>query len=356
VAGSAGVAEAATAAAGNDISYPQCGGAFPSNGAFGIVGVNGGRLYTANSCLGTGNGPSELSWAGMNAILYANTGDPGPALSSHWPDGQTSPQPCNTATNPGRDTTQCHYDYGWNGAADSYRDAVNAYVALGWAPVGSTTTPVANEWWLDVETANSWTSTTAFNVDALQGAADYLASVGASSVGFYSGSSSWQPITGNTNQFASQPSWVPGAGTLANAQSKCGGTGPSGGTVAYAQYASGGYDGDWRCGASPPPTGSMQVTVTKGSTVHSQNRFSVPLTATATDTTSAAPIAGGSATIQVASGTCSGPIVGSASGTTTSQGTFAYTFRTKKRGTFCALASVAAPGYANGSGTLTFSV
>src|SRR5206468_4872202 len=140
-------------------------------------------------------------------------------------------------------------------------------------------------WWLDVETANSWTSTTAFNVDALQGAADYLASVGASSVGFYSGSSSWQPITGNTNQFASQPSWVPGAGTLANAQSKCGGTGPSGGAVTYAQYVSGGYDGDWRCGSTGTAT-PMNVTVAKGSTFRSGSRYAVPLTATATDASS----------------------------------------------------------------------
>ena len=67
---------------GYDISYPQCNGTFPNGGAFGIVGVNGGLPYSANPCLGTGDGPSELSWAGMNAGLYANTADPGPALSS----------------------------------------------------------------------------------------------------------------------------------------------------------------------------------------------------------------------------------------------------------------------------------
>ena len=43
------------------------------------MGVNGGRVYIVNPCLGTGDGASELSWAGMNAGLYANTGDPGPA-------------------------------------------------------------------------------------------------------------------------------------------------------------------------------------------------------------------------------------------------------------------------------------
>ena len=170
---------------GFDISWPQCNGNFPSGGAFGIVGVNGGKPFGANPCLGTGNGPSELSWAGMNAQLYANTADPGPALSTHWPNGQTSPKQCNTAANPGSNTLECHYDYGWNAATDSYRDAVNAYVSLGWAQSGATRTPVANQWWLDVETANSWTSTPSLNVQALQGELDYLTSAGAAGIGFY---------------------------------------------------------------------------------------------------------------------------------------------------------------------------
>src|SRR5438105_14700531 len=88
---------AAATTTGFDISYPQCNGTFPTGGSFGIVGVNGGRVHLVNPCLGTGDGPSELSWAGGNAGLYANTGDPGPALSSYWPNGQSSPQACNTA-------------------------------------------------------------------------------------------------------------------------------------------------------------------------------------------------------------------------------------------------------------------
>lgn len=47
--GGSGFAPAVT---GNDISYPQCGAAFPSSPAFGIVGVNGGLANDLNPCLG----------------------------------------------------------------------------------------------------------------------------------------------------------------------------------------------------------------------------------------------------------------------------------------------------------------
>ena len=242
---------AASSSVGFDISYPQCGGAFPSGGAFGIVGVNGGLPFSANPCLGLGANPSELQWAGMNASLYANTADPGPALSSHWPNGQTTPKQCNTATNPGADTAECHYDYGWNAAQDSYQDAVNAYVSLGWAAAGAARTPVANNWWLDVETANSWTSTSTLNVQALQGEVDYLASVGASSVGFYSSPSAWQTITKSTTLFSVYPSWVAGASSLTDAQSRCGTAGFTGGSTSLVQFVSGGFDNDVSCTAQP---------------------------------------------------------------------------------------------------------
>jgi hypothetical protein len=245
---------AASSTTGYDISYPQCNGAFPASPGFGIVGVNDGKPFGANPCLGTGDGPSQLQWAGMGAGLYVNTANPGPALSTHWPNGQMSPEQCDTTTSPGSDTAGCAYDYGWNAAADSYQDAVNAYISLGWAQAGATRTPVANAWWLDVESANSWTSNTAFNVDELQGEADYLSSVGAASVGFYANSSDWLTITGDTTSFAGYQSWVPGASTLSQAQANCAGGGITGGGVALTQYPSGGFDGDYQCGT---PAGSL---------------------------------------------------------------------------------------------------
>jgi hypothetical protein len=227
---------------GYDVSYPQCGGPLPTNVLFAIVGVNDGIVYSANPCLGT-----QVSWAEQyeqTAVLYANTADPGPALSSHWPTGQTSPQVCDAANT---DSASCSYDYGWNAAADSYLDAVKAYVALGKAPSGSTQTPRPNEWWLDVETANSWEQNTTNNVAELQGEVAYLQSQGVAAIGFYSSSSDWQTITGGTTAFAALPSWRPGAGSQAGAQSYCGTGGVTGGPLEYSQYASAGYDADVRC-------------------------------------------------------------------------------------------------------------
>jgi hypothetical protein len=233
---------------GYDISYPQCGGQFPTNAAFGIVGVNKGIVLSPTPCLGTGDGPSELTWAGgVNAQLYANTANPGPALSSHWPNGQPSPRPCNTATSPGSDTADCAYDYGWNVAADSYATAVRAYISLGLASQEATRTPVANVWWLDVETANSWRTDVTLNVAALQGAVGYLGSVGPAGIGFYSTQYQWNQITGGTTAFASFPSWVAGARTARQAASNCGGSGFTGGSVALAQFFATGFDADLPC-------------------------------------------------------------------------------------------------------------
>ena len=232
---------------GYDISYPQCGDPFPAPFDFVIVGVNGGRVYSANPCLGDGFGPSQLAWAGRDAALYANTGNPGPELSSYWPHGQTTPRACDTDANPGDDTLECAYDYGWNAAADSYRIAVEAYISLGWAEPGATRTPVANDWWLDVEIANSWRDDPELNVAALKGAVDYLDSVGARSVGFYSAPHMWRDIVGDTTAFDGLPSWHAGARTLRGARANCDDPSITGGELALTQYLDGGFDANHVC-------------------------------------------------------------------------------------------------------------
>src|SRR4029453_17002495 len=43
---------------GYDVGFPHCGGALPPAPGFGIVGVNGGRVFVANRCL-----EAQLIWA-----------------------------------------------------------------------------------------------------------------------------------------------------------------------------------------------------------------------------------------------------------------------------------------------------
>ena len=233
---------------GYDISYPQCGRPFPAGADFGIVGANHGIDFKPNPCLGPGDGPPELTWAGgARAQFYANTGNPGHDLSSRWPDGQVSPRPCDTAAVPGSDTADCAYDYGWNAAADSYSSAVSAYVFLGLASQGATSTPSPNTWWLDVEITNSWQTDVTLNVADLSGAVAYLQSVNAAGIGFYSTQYQWNQITGGTSVFSAYPSWVAGARSAGQAVASCGAKGFTGGRVALAQYPAVGFDANYLC-------------------------------------------------------------------------------------------------------------
>jgi hypothetical protein len=224
---------------GYDVSYPQCGGSLPSNPAFAIVGVNGGKVFSANPCLAT-----QLAWGGgANAELYANTGNPGPALSSFWPNGQATPRQCDAA-NP--DTVDCAYDYGWNAAQHSFQTAQAAYSSL-----RITASPATTRWWLDVETSNSWRSgsaaSPALNVAALQGEVDFLRGAGVTRLGFYSTQFQWNQITGGSGAFAAYPSWLAGGGTLKGAQQLCTRSAFTGGATVLAQYFASGFDADLPC-------------------------------------------------------------------------------------------------------------
>jgi hypothetical protein len=248
-------AKAAKAPVGYDVSYPQCGRTLPSSAAFGIVGVNNGVLYSTNPCLGT-----QLAWAQRAAnhapAFYANTADPGPAYSSHWPSGQTTPQVCDPAAN---NSTACSYDYGWNGAADSFAIAVKAEQQVNATSLAAATAAAASApWWLDVETANSWQtlepaygqtpSAKANDIAALDGAVAYLHSVGVAQVGFYSTSYQWVQVTGGSgSRFASLPDWIAGYSSLSGAKSGCGRLGFAGGPVRLTQYPANGFDADYAC-------------------------------------------------------------------------------------------------------------
>jgi hypothetical protein len=223
---------------GFDISYPQCNAAYPANPAFGIVGVNGGRVFSVNPCLA-----SQIAWGGGVATeLYVNTGNPGPALSSFWPTGQTTPKFCDPSNT---DTTDCAFDYGWNAAKHSFETAEAAYRQL-----GITTSPSATAWWLDVETSNSWREDNlALNVAALEGEVEYLLRRGATRLGFYSTTYQWGLITGGTKVFAAYPSWGAGARSERVARNLCDSTTTSftGARLALVQYPYQAFDANIRC-------------------------------------------------------------------------------------------------------------
>jgi hypothetical protein len=223
-------------ARGYDISYPQCGSAYPVGASFAIVGVNRGIVFSENPCLA-----SEIAWGGgAQAQLYVNTGNPGPALSSHWPLGQTSPRFCDPA-NP--DTADCAFDYGFNAAAQSFASTLTAYAQL-----GLTDSPSATRWWLDVETSNSWRSDPSLNVAALEGQVAYLRDVaGIASIGFYSTQQQWDTITGGTQAFNQNPSWLAGALSLKGAKDRCARAAFTGNVIVYTQYPYQGFDANYAC-------------------------------------------------------------------------------------------------------------
>ncbi|TMK55034.1 MAG: hypothetical protein E6G59_00835 [Actinobacteria bacterium] len=233
---------------GYDVSYPQCSSTLPKSPTFGIVGVNGGRAYASNSCLA-----SEYAWATTSTStaypkvgFYANTGNPGPVLSTHWPTGQSTPAVCDGTLSEG-----CSYDYGWNAAADSFARAT---------AVAGVDGARAAYWWLDVETGNSWATASdlpswaALNTKDLQGAAAYLAAQGVGQLGFYSTGFQWGQITGlnastSPASFStSYVNWVPGATSLSSAQARCSSAYSfTGARVQLTQYVQSNLDVDYRC-------------------------------------------------------------------------------------------------------------
>jgi hypothetical protein len=228
-------------ALGYDVSFPQCGKTLPTKPAFAILGVNGGLAYSGNPCLAT-----EYTWALTSSStsqprvsFYANTGNPGPTVSTHWPaPGTTTPQPCD-----GSWSAACAYDYGWYAAQDSFNRATSA--------AGSAA--AAAPWWLDVELANSWSTDTSTNSADLQGAVAFLKSVGVSRVGIYAASSHWANIVGastpsspKNDPFRALLNWLPGARTAKEAAQRCATT-LTGGPTRLTQYVSGGFDVDYAC-------------------------------------------------------------------------------------------------------------
>jgi hypothetical protein len=235
---------------GFDVSWPQCDDELPGAFAFAIVGVNGGRVYSANPCLpSNGDDIGQLEWAGRDVQLYANTGNPGPRVSQFWPDGQQVPRECRgDGPFSAADTPDCAYLYGWNAAADSYRVALEAFISAGWAEEDAQELPWATTWWLDVETANSWRFDQRLNVATLEGALDYLESMEVAEVGFYSTPRMWAQLTGGTDAFVDHSAWHAGAHDREDARQRCEDEPAfTGGELRMVQWVEQGLDHNLRC-------------------------------------------------------------------------------------------------------------
>ena len=220
-----------TGTGGYDYSYVQCGSAAPS-AAFGVIGVNAGYPFTYyNSCLGTEYGAASRTG---NAALYINTGyDP----SYTAIDGRHTTQSCadsSLAVN----GTQAQQAAWAVGCSEAQQD-------LTYASSQSAASPTA--WWLDVETANSSSSSDVFlNRYTIQGILDTLRQSTTAPIGIYSTSYQWNTITAGY-QPAVDANWVAtGQRTVRRAKGYCRGTGFTGAPIWLVQYVTS-IDNDYVC-------------------------------------------------------------------------------------------------------------
>ena len=171
---------------GYDMSYAQCSvKGVPTDlnhpVTFAIIGVGGGRPFTANTCA-----PSQWRYAGsqnQQRSLYFNTG-----YALAYAKSETSD--CATAS------TQQSFP----GSTKHQLSALQTAWAIGcsesdYAMALAPGTPVA--WWADIETANSWSNNLSLNQATIDGIVTELAQKSPTTpIGVYSSPSMWQQIVG----------------------------------------------------------------------------------------------------------------------------------------------------------------
>lgn len=216
---------------GYDFSYVQCGKGAPT-ASFGVVGVNAGYPFTYyNSCLGAEYGAAARTG---NAALYINTGyDP----SYTAIDGRHTTQTCANSSSAisGTPAQQAAWAVG---CSEASRD-------ITYASTQSVSAPSA--WWLDVETANSWSSTDlSLNRYTIQGIVDTFRQATTAPIGVYSTSFQWNVITAGY-QAPVDADWVAtGQKTLKRARAYCGSSGFTGAAIWLVQYVTT-IDNDYAC-------------------------------------------------------------------------------------------------------------
>ncbi len=161
-----------TGTVGYDVSYPNCGAT--ASGTFAIVGVNGGRPFSNNSCFQAEYAAAPQSPA---PSLYMNTGYSGAYRRNIT--ANCSSQSTHVA---GTSAQRQAWAIGCSEAETSLAYAQKAASML----------------WLDVETGNSWSSSNlSLNRATIQGAVSRLLAANPE-VGVYSTGSMWSTITGGS--------------------------------------------------------------------------------------------------------------------------------------------------------------
>ena len=212
-------------ATGYDISWPQCGGTYPSPPfSLAAVGVGGSRTFTHNPCLA-----SEVAWFGSATVsLYVKLSSP-----AYGTAAQAGTGPAGTCA--ASDASCQGYNYGWNLVQDAYRYASSQGVSSG-------------VWWLDVErpagtSTPLWSADTAANSRVVAGAIDVLTSLGIQA-GVYSNSYQWPLIVGSYSppvpQWQARPNAPP-------ATQWCSSSLFTPGPVWLVQYGNSPFDQDLAC-------------------------------------------------------------------------------------------------------------
>ena len=203
-----------------DVSWPNCGQPLPQSPSGIIIGITGGLAFKPNPCL------MQETTASRWVSVYANTGFPeGHKNASRFPN---SPRHCST-----KDESCLAYNYGYNSGVYDFDQALISGV-------------LAKNWWVDVETENSWSDNPHINRTVLQGVVDALnPRVGNGLVGFYSYPAQWNIITGSWKN--DYPAWVAtGSSQTKDAVNACSQPGFNGGPVELTQYTSW-LDVDYMC-------------------------------------------------------------------------------------------------------------
>jgi hypothetical protein len=209
---------------GIDVSWPKsnCQAKPPTGTVFGIIGVSGGLDFKVNACL-----RQEAAWFGNNYSLYLNTGYPGADRGLRY---QSSPEQCD------RTALDClAYNYGYNAAlyALTYASRQNVHTT---------------NWWLDVETDNSWTDDPAQNIQSLQGMITALQQhTFLPTIGIYAYPGQWNLITDSWHNGLT--AWIAtGSSSRSAAVADCQAPDFTGGRIIVSQYTQA-LDEDYSCTA-----------------------------------------------------------------------------------------------------------